>query len=176
MKYIIPIFFLISACLGALVFNPPFDEKTNNANWVTTYPKLRATKFNETINKPLFHFAPSSGWMNDPNGCFKNPKTGEWNLYFQYCGLRTVWCAPMFWGHAISYDMNTWEEKDLAIGPPDEVSGVFSGSIFIDEENKSEFFPKDNEYPNVIAAWTYNYDKSDGHHQVNGLVILKMED
>jgi beta-fructofuranosidase len=71
----------------------------------------------------------------------------------------------MFWGHAISYDMNTWEEKDLAIGPPDHVSGVFSGSIFIDEENKSEFFPKDNEYPNVIAAWTYNYDKDGKHYQ-----------
>ena len=63
--------------------------------------------------------------MNDPNGCFKNPKTGEWNLYYQYCGKKNVWCAPMFWGHAISYDMNTWEEKDLAIGPPDHESGFF---------------------------------------------------
>ena len=158
MKFVIPIFFLISGCLGALSYNPPFNEKENNINWVTTFPKLRATKLNETINKPLFHFAPSSGWMNDPNGCFKNPKTGEWNLYYQYCGLKTVWCAPMFWGHAVSYDMNTWEEKPLAIGPPDHVSGVFSGSIFLDEDNESEFFPEDNEHPNVIAAWTYNYD------------------
>ena len=46
MKFIIPIFFLISACLGALEYNPPFNEETNNANWVITYPKLRATKFN----------------------------------------------------------------------------------------------------------------------------------
>ena len=165
MKFIIQIFFLISACLGALVFNPPFNEETNNANWVITYPKLRATKFNETINKPFFHFAPSSGWMNDPNGCFKNPKTGEWNLYFQYCGKTNVWCAPMFWGHAISYDMNTWVEKPLAIGPPDHVSGVFSGSIFIDEENDSEFFDEDTEHPNIIAAWTYNYNKDNVHHQ-----------
>jgi beta-fructofuranosidase len=103
--------------------------------------------------------------MNDPNGCFKNPKTGEWNLYYQYCGKKNVWCAPMFWGHAISYDMNTWVEKDLAIGPPDQMSGVFSGSIFIDKKNSSGFFPENNTYPNVIAAWTYNYDKSDGHHQ-----------
>ena len=61
--------------------------------------------------------------------------------------------------------MNTWEEKPLAIGPPDQVSGVFSGSIFIDEENKSEFFPQNNEYANVIAAWTYNYDKDGKHYQ-----------
>ena len=165
MKFIIPIFFLISGCLGELKFDPAFNEAEDNINWVTTYPKLRATKFNETINKPLFHFAPKSGWMNDPNGCFKNPKTGEWNLYFQYCGLKTVWCAPMFWGHAVSYDMNTWDELPLAIGPPDEVSGVFSGSIFLDVENKSEFFNSDDEYPNVIAAWTYNYDNETGHFQ-----------
>ena len=98
--------------------------------------------------------------MNDPNGCFKNPKTGEWNLYFQYCGLRTVWCAPMFWGHAISYDMNTWVEKDLAIGPPDHESGVFSGSIFIDEENESVI---------IIIKIMFII-------RINGLVILKMED
>ena len=165
MKFIIQISFLISICLGELLYEPDFDETLNNSNWITSYPKLNLTKGNETINKPFFHFAPSSGWMNDPNGCFKNPKTGEWNLYYQYCGLKTVWCAPMFWGHAVSYDMNTWEEKPLAIGPPDHVSGVFSGSIFIDEENKSEFFPKDNEYPNVIAAWTYNYDKDGKHYQ-----------
>ncbi len=85
MKFLIPIFLLISGSLGEISYDPAFDEANNNINWVTTYPKLRATKFNETINKPLFHFAPSSGWMNDPNGCFKNSKTGEWNLYFQYC-------------------------------------------------------------------------------------------
>ena len=90
MKFIIPISFLISICLGDLTYEPDFDETLNNSNWVTTYPKLRPNKLNETINKPLFHFAPSSGWMNDPNGCFKNPKTGEWNLYYQYCGLKTV--------------------------------------------------------------------------------------
>ena len=165
MKFIIQISFLISICLGELLYEPDFDETLNNSNWITSYPKLNLTKGNETINKPFFHFAPSSGWMNDPNGCFKNPKTGEWNLYYQYCGKKNVWCAPMFWGHAISYDMNTWEEKDLAIGPPDTKSGVFSGSIFIDEDNDSEFFDEDTEYPNIIAAWTYNYDKSDGHHQ-----------
>ena len=165
MKFIIQISFLISICLGELLYEPDFDETLNNSNWITSYPKLNLTKGNETINKPFFHFAPSSGWMNDPNGCFKNPKTGEWNLYYQYCGLKNIWCSPMFWGHAVSYDMNTWVEKPLAIGPPDHVSGVFSGSIFIDEENKSEFFPKDNEYPNVIAAWTYNYDKDGIHYQ-----------
>ena len=165
MKFIIQISFLISICLGELLYEPDFDETLNNSNWITSYPKLNLTKGNETINKPFFHFAPSSGWMNDPNGCFKNLKTGEWNLYYQYCGLKNIWCSPMFWGHAVSYDMNTWVEKPLAIGPPDHVSGVFSGSIFIDEENKSEFFPKDNEYPNVIAAWTYNYDKDGKHYQ-----------
>ena len=165
MKFIIQISFLISICLGELLYEPDFDETLDNSNWITSYPKLNLTKGNETINKPFFHFAPSSGWMNDPNGCFKNPKTGEWNLYYQYCGLKNIWCSPMFWGHAVSYDMNTWVEKPLAIGPPDHVSGVFSGSIFIDEENKSEFFPKDNEYPNVIAAWTYNYDKDGKHYQ-----------
>ena len=158
MKFIIPIFILFSVCHGELTFNPSFDENTQNANWVTTYDRIRPKKGNETINKPIIHFSPSFGWMNDPNGCFKNPKTGQWNLYYQYCGKEIKWCEPMFWGHAVSYDMNTWKEQPLAIGPPNQKNGVFSGSIFIDDENKSEFFPDNNEYPNVIAAWTYNYD------------------
>ena len=105
--------------------------------------------------------------MNDPNGCFKNPITGEWNLYFQYCGNRTTWCEPMFWGHAVSYDMNTWKEKPLAIGPPYYEGGAYSGSIFIDEKNSSGFFTEESEHPNVIAAWTYNYDIGTGDNKIH---------
>ena len=161
MKFILAIFILIFVGVVGLTYDPEFNENTQNANWVPKYPKIRAQRGNETINRPLFHFTPSSGWMNDPNGCFLDPTTNKWNLYFQYCGLQTIWCQPMFWGHAISDDLNVWEEQDLAIGPPDKVSGVFSGSIFIDDENKSGFFDQPSNL-NIIAAWTYNYDIKEG--------------
>jgi hypothetical protein len=44
MKFVIPIFFLISGCLGALEFDPDFNEAEHNINWVKEFPKLRAKK------------------------------------------------------------------------------------------------------------------------------------
>jgi len=136
----------------------------SNVNTIGTYEKLRATKGNLTINKPLFHFSPSYGWMNDPNGCWYDKSTNVWHLYYQYNPQGTKWGTPLYWGHAISYDLNSWQEKGLAIGPPNGRDGVFSGSIYIDSSNLSGFFDGVNEQ-NVIAMWTYNYDDEKGHHQ-----------
>ena len=146
----------------------------DDVNIVHTYSAVRVTKGNETINKPLFHFSPSSGWMNDPNGCFYDNVTQTWHLYFQYNPQNSVWDQPLYWGHAISKDFNTWKEQPLAIGPPNDKDGVFSGSIFIDSQKKNTLFPEDvNELQRIIAMWTYNYDDSSGHHQNQWLSFSK---
>ena len=124
MKFILAIFILIFVGVVGLTYDPAFEESEDNANWVTKYPKIRPQRGNETINRPLFHFTPLSGWMNDPNGCFLDPITNKWNLYFQYCGLQTIWCQPMFWGHATSDDLNVWEEVERTKGPKDEENNL----------------------------------------------------
>ena len=134
-----------------------------NAN-IPEYPKLRFTKGNHTINKPLLHFIPEFGWMNDPNGCWYDKKEEIYHIYFQYNPADTVWGMPLYWGHATSTDLIHWEEQKIAIRAPDW-AGAYSGSMFIDDECVSAWFNNcptegaaqdDSIYQNVIAAWTWN--------------------
>ena len=135
-----------------------------NVNKIETYGPVRFQYGNHTINRPLFHFTPTYGWMNDPNGCFYDKTDNVWHLYFQYNPKANVWGQPLYWGHAISKDLNTWKEQPLAIGPPNGQHGVFSGSIFIDSENLSGLFTTDvDSEQRIIAMWTYNYEDTSGH-------------
>ena len=52
-----------------------------------------STKF-EKRYKPQFHFSPSSGWLNDPNGLVYHE--GVYHLFYQYYPHATVW-GPMHW-------------------------------------------------------------------------------
>lgn len=70
------------------------------------------------------HFAPASGWMNDPNGlCFYK---GEYHLFFQHNIFHTIW-DNISWGHAVSKDLIHWEQVKEAI-LPDEEGMAYSGS------------------------------------------------
>lgn len=58
------------------------------------------------------------------------------------------------WGHATSKDLYHWENQQIAIFPPNNVSNIFSGSAVIDVNNTSGFFPdQDN---GVVAMYTLN--------------------
>jgi beta-fructofuranosidase len=132
--------------------------------------KLTTAFSDQSINRPQFHFTPDFGWMNDPNGLWKDSENELYHLYYQYNPADTVWALPLYWGHATSKDLITWThvtEYPLPIGPiaiegneykeqVDPESGAYSGSIFIDDENQSGWFEKSSNL-NVIAAWTYNY-------------------
>jgi levanase/fructan beta-fructosidase len=111
----------------------------------------------DDLNKyrPNVHFAPKENWMNDPNGLvfFK----GEYHLFFQYNPNDTIW-GPMHWGHAVSKDMITWEELDIALYP-DELGTIFSGSAVVDWNNTTGFFPKE---PGLVAIFTHHKDGVDG--------------
>ena len=131
------------------------------------YDKLTTAFANETINRPLFHFTPEFGWMNDPNGMWVDSNTNPptYHLYFQYNPRDTVWGMPLLWGHATTTNLIDWERKKPAFGPDDGKAGAYSGSCFIDDDNKSGWFyegteenPENTVTPtkNIIAAYTYN--------------------
>ena len=104
----------------------------------------------EALYRPNFHFTPKANWMNDPNGMFY--LNGKYHLYFQYYPEGNVW-GPMHWGHAISEDMITWQEQQIALYP-DELGLIFSGSAVVDTNNTSGF-GKDGITP-IVAIYTYH--------------------
>ena len=99
--------------------------------------------------RPQVHFSPPQGFMNDPNGMFRDAD-GVWHLYYQYNPTDLV-AGNQHWGHATSKDLYHWEDQAVALFPPDEKTFVFSGSAVIDTENTSGFFP--NQTDGVVAIY-----------------------
>ena len=76
--------------------------------------------------RPVYHFTPDMGWMNDPNGF--SFFDGEYHLFYQYNPYDIKW-GPMHWGHAKSKDFVNWDRLPVALAPDDEIKGqCFSGT------------------------------------------------
>lgn len=117
-------------------------------------------KLNSEYNRPLIHYTPEYGWMNDPNGLFYDRKENLWHIYYQYTPHDTVAGLPLHWGHASSKDLVNWKHHDLAISPERPDEGIFSGSIVIDRQNTSGFFDDTiNPDQRVVAIYT-NFDSN----------------
>lgn len=101
-------------------------------------------------HRPLYHFSPSIGWMNDPNGMVYYK--GEYHLFYQHYPNDNVW-GPMHWGHTISKDLVNWKNLPIALYP-DSLGYIFSGSAVIDWKNTSGLGT--NNQPPMIAIFTYH--------------------
>lgn len=77
--------------------------------------------------RPVYHFSPRIGWLNDPNG-FSFYK-GQYHLFYQYHPYNSFW-GPMHWGHAVSDDLLSWEYLPAVLAPDTDYDGegCFSGS------------------------------------------------
>ena len=81
-------------------------------------------------DRPVYHFTPRTGWLNDPNGL--SYYDGKYHLFYQYHPYDSHW-GPMHWGHAVSKDMIRWKYLPCALAPDTEYdgSGCFSGSALV---------------------------------------------
>ena len=116
------------------------------------------TLYNDSY-RPILHFTPYRFSMNDPNGLVYNAATGEYHLYFQ-CdrpvnSAYAVENNQKAWGHAVSRDLVSWQERDPAI-LPDDNGTIWSGSCVIDAENISGFFDENTpKEARMVAFYTY---------------------
>ena len=86
-----------------------------------------------------YHFEPTVGWMNDPNGL--GYFGGQYHAFFQHNPYAPKW-DTMHWGHATSTDLIHWNETDIALYPDREYEdkgGCFSGSA-IEREGRLHLF------------------------------------
>ncbi|MFW5950270.1 MAG: glycoside hydrolase family 32 protein [archaeon] len=95
-------------------------------------------------HRPLYHFAPQEGWMNDPNGLVY--QDGTYHLFYQ------AGEDERRWDHATSANLVTWQEHGTKLPVEDGVQ-QFSGGAAIDEHDDAGFGPDA-----MILAYT-------GHHE-----------
>ena len=93
------------------------------------YEERESAKVREE-ERPAYHFSPRIGWLNDPNGL--SFFEGKYHLFYQYHPYNSWW-GPMYWGHAISEDLISWEYLPAAMAPDTDYDGAgcFSGSAMI---------------------------------------------
>ena len=86
--------------------------------------------------RPQFHLAPPAGWLNDPNGlCELN---GIHHIFFQYSPDFPNG-GDKFWGHYETEDFIHYTFTGIFLKPdtPEDRSGVYSGSSYIEDRQMS---------------------------------------
>ena len=111
-----------------------------------TLHKQRIEEALEALNKncantdrsmyPGFHLAPPSGWMNDPNGVIYHK--GYYHVFYQHHPFSAEEGKLIYWGHARSKDLCTWEHLPIALAPSidEDRDGCFSGCAVVNDNDE----------------------------------------
>ena len=88
-----------------------------------------------TDGVPAYHYRPSKGWINDPNGLvwFK----GYYHIFYQHAPhFETPWHESMHWGHARTKDFVHFEELPPALYPDRDYDkdGCWSGTAVVRDD------------------------------------------
>jgi beta-fructofuranosidase len=102
---------------------PLADERPKSA------ASLSATRrrLSDDHHRPRYHLSPPGNWLNDPNGMIK--RNGTYHAFYQY-NPAGPHHGTIHWGHAVSDDLVTWEDRPVALTPsPDgpDRDGCWSG-------------------------------------------------
>ncbi|GAB7091127.1 hypothetical protein JCM18237_13980 [Halorubrum luteum] len=85
-------------------------------------------------HRPRYHVSPPANWLNDPNGLIHHD--GRYHLFYQY-NPAGPHHDTVHWGHAVSDDLISWEDRPVAMRPdpsgPDR-DGCWSGCAVAVEE------------------------------------------
>lgn len=78
---------------------------------------------------PLFHVAPPVGRLNDPNGLVRYGE--RYHAFYQFSPLHPE--RLVYWGHASSTDLTTWESHGPALAPDSwyDRNGAYSGTALV---------------------------------------------
>ncbi|RUT03350.1 hypothetical protein DSM107010_60370 [Chroococcidiopsis cubana SAG 39.79] len=127
--------------------------------------RLKVQEYPNSSWKPLFHFAPSWGWMNDPNGLVY--VNGTYRLYYQAVPFSRDNEGQLNWGHAVSKDLVHWSQRrDTMFNPPMDLLGSsddqnqvwspFSGSAVVVSGEAAKQPPCDCSKLCVTSIFTKN--------------------
>ncbi len=108
-----------------------FIDCSGEAGWLDNIKQADTPPEKVEAMRPLLHFTADVGWINDPNGLILH--NGLYHMFFQYNPFGTEW-NNMSWGHAVSEDLISWKQLDVALCP-DEEGTMFSGSGIADKNN-----------------------------------------
>lgn len=132
-EYLVPLD--VSAFLGKQLCLLIESEVDGTFCWEAIKEQQELNLSSASKFRPLYHFSPAYGWMNDPNGmCYKD---GVYHLCYQYNPYGATW-GNMSWGHATSRDLVTWQQQEVALSG-DGLGAIFSGCAVVDEEGVAGF-------------------------------------
>lgn len=120
--------------IDGIVLNASSDD--SDAGTLIDDARRYKEEYTSTITstyRHTYHFSPSIGWMNDPNGFVYYD--GEYHLFYQHNPYSAAWDS-MHWGHATSKDLIVWKDVEVALAPDQtyDLNGCFSGGAIVDDD------------------------------------------